>query len=244
MTHDESLRAPVDLAVQWILANQNRSKDPRSKGGWGYFSAELAAEDRFARSSITAWQVMALESARLSGFDVPQRALDDARAFLLNAWDEGGGYFRYNHKPDRVLSDWPTLPASTPAAVFALILLGHGKDDLRLQKAIEYTLARKPERYARASSDDFVRRARGNVYFWYYGSLACFLAGGEPWQEWNEALKAVLPPAQNDDGSFEPLDDYARIARDNEKDKSYTTAMCVLSLEVYYRYFTPLLERQ
>ena len=30
-------------------------------------------------------------------------------------------------------------------------------------------------------------------------------------------------------------------AGDSRRDRSYTTAMCVLSLEVYYRYFTPLL---
>ena len=76
------------------------------------------------------------------------------------------------------------------------------------------------------------------------GSLACFMAGGEVWEEWNEALKAVLPTGQNPDGSFEPIDPYADLANDTSRDKSYTTAMCVLSLEVYYRYFTPLLEKQ
>ena len=58
------------------------------------------------------------------------------------------------------------------------------------------------------------------------------------------ALKAVLLPAQSADGSFEPIDVYAGYAGDNARDRSYTTAMCVLSLEVYYRYFTPLLRGQ
>jgi hypothetical protein len=79
------------------------------------------------------------------------------------------------------------------------------------------------------------------VYFWYYGSLCCFLAGGEAWQQWNERLRTVLPAAQSPDGSFAPIDVYAREAGDSRTDRSYTTAMCVLSLEVYYRYFTPLL---
>ena len=30
--------------------------------------------------------------------------------------------------------------------------------------------------------------------------------------------------------------------RDTDQDRAYTTAMCVLSLEVYYRYFTPLVK--
>ncbi len=47
--------------------------------------------------------------------------------------------------------------------------------------------------------------------------------------------------AQAKDGSFPPIDVYAEEAGDSRRDRSYTTAMCVLSLEVYYRYFTPLL---
>ena len=41
--------------------------------------------------------------------------------------------------------------------------------------------------------------------------------------------------------TWAPIDVYADEAGDSETDKSYTTAMCVLCLEVYYRYFTPLL---
>ena len=36
-------------------------------------------EDRFSRASVTAWMVMALESGRLSGFDVPEKALAGAK---------------------------------------------------------------------------------------------------------------------------------------------------------------------
>ena len=93
----------------------------------------------------------------------------------------------------------------------------------------------------RYGDDEFVLRGQGNVYFWYYGSLCCFLAGGDAWTSWNERLRSVLPKAQEKDGSFLPIDTYAREAGDTRADRSYTTAMCVLSLEVYYRYFTPLL---
>ena len=52
----------------------------------------------------------------------------------------------------------------------------------------------------------------------------------------------MLLRAQSEDGSFKPIDVYAEYAADTDRDRSYTTAMCVLSLEVYYRYFTPLLK--
>jgi hypothetical protein len=35
---------------------------------------------------------------------------------------------------------------------------------------------------------------------------------------------------------------YARYALDSASDKSYTAALCVLSLEFYYRYYLPLLK--
>ena len=110
-----------------------------------------------------------------------------------------------------------------------------------VETAVDYTVERRPQRYRRYQDDDFVLRGQGNVYFWYYGTLCCFLRGGEAWTQWNERLRTVLPKAQAADGSFPPIDVYAEEAGDTEQDRSYTTAMCVLCLEVYYRYFTPLL---
>jgi hypothetical protein len=185
--------------------------------------------------------VMALESARLSGIELPETALPRAREFLQQAFDQQQGWFRYNHKRSRLQSGWPTLPASTPAAAFCLQLLGDTASDPAIATAIEYTVARAPEEYRRYEDDEFVQRGQGNVYFWYYGTLCCFLAGGDAWQRWNERLRTLLPAAQDQDGSFAPIDVYAQYAGDTRRDRSYTTAMCVLSLEIYYRYFTPLL---
>ena len=54
----------------------------------------------------------------------------------------------------------------------------------------------------------------------------------------------MLPRGQSPDGSFAPVGAYASYAKDTRRDRAFTTAMCVLSLEVYYRYFTPLLEKR
>lgn len=241
LTRDPQLRHVLENALTWILDNQGPRKDRRNRGGWGYFSPGLQAEDNYARVSVTSWMVMALESARLSGVDLPKEVLPRAREFLEAAYDQPNGWFRYNHKPSRLDSAWPTLPASTPAGGFCLMLLGKPKDDPMVEAAAAFTAARRPDAYRRFEDDEFVLRGQGNVYFWYYGSLCCFLKGGETWRAWNERLSTVLPQAQNRDGSFTPIDVYAREAGDNNRDRSYTTAMCVLCLEVYYRYFTPLL---
>ena len=72
-------------------------------------------------------------------------------------------------------------------------------------------------------------------------SDGCFLRGGEDWERWNSSLKEVLLSGQEADGSFPPIGAYASYAGDTRRNAAFTTALCVLSLEVYYRYFTPLL---
>jgi hypothetical protein len=241
LTKDPELRRPLEDALQWILQHQGPRRDKRNRGGWGYFSPGLRPEDDYARVSVSAWMIMALESARLSGVELPPEALVRAREYLEQSFDAENGWFRYNHKPSRLQSAWPTLPASTPAGAFCLQLLGAGPDDRMVRAGLDYTIERRPDDYRRYDDEEFVLRGQGNVYFWYYGSLACFVAGGQAWEQWNARLREVLPAAQADDGSFPPIDTYAREAGDNRRDRSYTTAMCVLCLEVYYRYFTPLL---
>jgi hypothetical protein len=184
---------------------------------------------------------MALESARLGGLSVPDAAFDAAHQFLLNAWDEPRGAFRYNHDPQRLQSGYPTLPGSTPAGLFALALVGEDLTSQRWQRAIDFVMQRAPNGYRFAGDDEFVQSAQGNLYFWYYGSLALLRHGGDAWERWNEALKSTLLPAQRRDGSWAPIDIYCRYAGDEDGDAIYATSMCVLTLEVYYRYFTPLL---
>jgi hypothetical protein len=90
--------------------------------------------------SVTAWQVLALESARLGGLAVPAAVFDAARTYLAGSWDDSLGAFRYSHDPGRLRTEWPTLPASTPAAMFALSLLGVPADDPALDTARRFVL--------------------------------------------------------------------------------------------------------
>jgi hypothetical protein len=241
MTRDERLRPPLERAVARILDQQLVRGGAKIEGGWSYYYPDGATFDRWPRASITAWQVMALESARLGGLEVSDLSFERARAFLAGSWDESLGAFRYSHDPARLSLEYPTLPGSTPAALFALSLLG---EDLELEpwsRGVDYVASRSPSGFAMESEDAFVHRGSGNLYFWYYGSMALFRRGGDPWRRWNAALKQTLLPSQEQDGSWPPIDVYARYAGDEDDDRAYTTAMCVLSLEVYYRYFTPLL---
>lgn len=110
-----------------------------------------------------------------------------------------------------------------------------------LDDAWAFLAERRPERYRYRGQDAFVLRGEGNLYFWYYGSLASFRRGGDTWKRWNAGMRGALLPSQGEDGSWEPISVYADYAGDDADDRSYTTALSVLTLEVYYRYFTPLL---
>jgi hypothetical protein len=242
ITRDERLRAPLEAAVAQILRHQLTRGGRTRTGGWSYYYPDGATFDSYPRTSITAWQVMALESARLGGLAVPDQTFDSAREFLLNAWDGERGSFRYNHDPQRLNSGYSTLPGSTPAGLFALSLLGEDIASPTWAQAIDFVTQRSPSGYRFTGDDDFVERAQGNLYFWYYGSLALLRHGGPEWERWNTALKETLLPSQQRNGSWQPIDIYSRYAGDDDDDRIYATAMCVLTLEVYYRYFTPLLK--
>ena len=238
--YGDTLLGPLSDSLTWILANQGPRRDLLNRGGWGYFSPGLQAEDSYARVSVSSWMIRALHSAILAGLELPGDVMPAAKQYLELSFDRQSGWFRYNNDPNRLQSAWPTLPASTPAGALCLMLLGTSSEDQMVSAAVDYTVARSPNNYTRHPDDDFVLGGQGNVYFWYYGSLCCFRKGGEAWDRWNAQLSTVLPEAQAEDGSFAPIDVYADEAGDNQRDRSYTTALCVLSLEVYYRYLTPL----
>ena len=244
LTGAQGLRDPLARAVGQILRHQEQRgpADPRT-GGWSYYYPDGHRFDDWPRVSISAWQVMALEAARLGGLEVPERAFEDARRFLALSVDERRGWMRYSHDPARVRSTTPTLPGSTPAGLFALSLLGEDCEAERYQPLWELVSICAPRTFVPSSTDAFLARAEGHLYFWYYGTLALFRRGGAAWQRWNVAMKETLLAAQEADGSWPALTVYASdYAAENEADRVYPTALCVLSLEIYYRYFTPLLQ--
>jgi len=79
---------------------------------------------------------------------------------------------------------------------------------------------------------------RENLYYWYYGTVACFQMGGDYWQRWNSSLRDMLIEHQaregHEAGSWDPnptLDTWGK-----EGGRVYSTALATLCLEVYYRF--------
>ncbi len=79
-------------------------------------------------------------------------------------------------------------------------------------------------------------RGDSNFYYWYYGTLALYQHGGQPWTQWNDRLRDRIIGLQratgHQAGSWDP-DDSQYGAKGG---RIYCTALATLSLEVYYRY--------
>ncbi len=114
--------------------------------------------------------------------------------------------------------------AMTAEGMFVQQLLGADRTEVRMASSAEYILAHPPR-----------WKPDGNTYYWYYATLALFQHQGTAWKQWNEAVKEQLVSHQKVGGkaagSWDPDDRWALVGG-----RIYQTAMCTLTLEVYYRY--------
>ena len=70
------------------------------------------------------------------------------------------------------------------------------------------------------------------LYYWYYCTQAMFHAGQRPWKDWNDHFSQMCISKQNPEGYWSS----PGATKQHGIDKWYTTALCALSLQVYYRY--------
>ncbi len=210
---DVDLRAALLRAVTYTVSQQ----DPDS-GGWRYkFGQE-------GDISMFGWQMMSLKSASIAGIQinpvVRQRMVD-----FLNSVRQGehGGLFGYRRS---VLINGketePISPVMTAEALFCQQMLGYPRDSATSQEAVQYMLQNMPQ------------LSKLNMYYWYYGTLAMYQYGGQPWEEWNSVVRDTLIAEQRRDGayagSWDPNGPWGKYGG-----RLYSTAISTLTLEVYYR---------
>jgi hypothetical protein len=203
------LREAVGKGVYYIVQSQNED------GGWRY-RVDASPSDM----SMFGWQLMALKSAELAGIDVPVATRQGMIKFLRDrARGSQGGLAGYK------LEDSPS-PGMTAEALFCKQIFGLRRSNAASTEAVEYLQQHLP------------RLAAPDEYYWYYGTLAMFQYGGEPWEKWNGALRDQLVRLQRPGGQFagswDPVGPWGSVGG-----RLYSTALCVMSLEVYYR-FLPL----
>lgn len=250
MTRDERLVQPLRLAVLRIVNSQQKL------GGWDYLPTPGSARND---TSITAWVVQALQACSAAGITVPSRALVGAALHFASAsqsdgqvWysDSGRGFELDKSSMRPVLRYGAAMSA---CALMSEIILGWRLEapPLPAQQALLFT--QLPSAELLLGKD---RTHLHSEYYWYYGTVAAFQMGGDHWNRWNAHLRDAILPLQNRDrtakgrkrhqfGSWKPygLESGLRWGRWGRMGgRVYTTAICTLTLEIYYRHTPAYLE--
>ncbi len=206
ITGDQRLYQPVQRGVDYSIRSQHRQD-----GGWRYQPGDTGDMSQFG------WQVLALHSARIGGAVVPQSTFDRMELFLDRCCSGvGNGLASYR----------PGQGPSTTMTAEALLCRYFLKTSVSEQTVMEAS---------RRMSSERPTLQHVNLYYWYYGTMALYHAGGSDWDRWNAELKKTLLALQNtegaDAGSWPANGLWAGYGG-----KVYSTAMAALNLEVYYRY--------
>ncbi len=212
MTRNQTYREPAQRAIDYCVRVQ------APQGGWRY---EPSVDSDM---SVTGWMVMALQSGRMAGLEVPSPTFDRVKDFLDAVGREDGSRYAYQ------LRAGATLPL-TAEGLLCRQYLGWGHDDARLRSGVDFLLANLPS----------WNNGERNVYYWYYATQVCHHMEGSDWQRWNAVTRQLLPEHQErrgvEKGSWNPEGD-----RWPQGGRLYVTCLSIYILEVYYRHM-PLYQK-
>ncbi len=218
MTKDPKLREPAVAALRFIVFAQ----DPIG-GGWRY-QPQQAGD-----TSAVGWQLMALKSGSMMGENAPPFVFERTKKFLDYVQSHGGvryGYEGPSNSPGR---------GTTSVGVLSRMYLGWNKELPVLKEAVEYLGDLGPDtRIAEGGSDD--DDAEANMYYNYYTTQIMRHYGGKPWEKWNEKMRDFLVASQSKEGFTEGSWYFKSGHSSRVGGRLYTTAMAVMTLEVYYRH--------
>ncbi len=223
MSHDRELEAPARRAAQAVLVKQNR--DGAARSGWDY-GGPTHRDD----TSVSGWNAQALVSAEAAGLgsggDLDQ-GLAGARGWLEHSWSLVKPEWRYPYAMDggKISAGTGSLNG---VAVTCAYILGGKRDQHMVDALSDAVVTHVPLAYP------------CNTYGLYYDTIAMFHVGGRRWSHWNESVRDLLVHAQapGDDclgGSWEGDTSFCG----GPQGRVMATALCCLSLEVYYRYARP-----
>lgn len=183
------------------------------QGGWGYLPKQPGD------LTLTGWQIMALKSAYAAGLNVPPSTIIRIDPFLDSQQTASSFFYGYQ-KPGK-------SPTCTSIGLLMRLFRGMPNSHPMLLEGATFL-----SKSTRPASD---------AYFNYYSTLLLFHIGGPFWEPWNNQMREHLIYSQEQSGhaagSWFFEDPYGR-----EGGRLYTTAMCAMTLEVYYR-FAPIYQQ-
>lgn len=222
LTKIMALKEAMDKGIQLIIDNQFPN------GGFNY-----AYKGPRWDLSVSGWQFQALKAAKMAGCSNTnlEEAITKGTDFLRKIAHQQGQGFGYAVETGGPAT--ASTPSMTGAGTLCLQLLGK-PDCAEVRSGLKWlnetknpildVVWNKPE------GDNAAREKKVPVYAWYYITQAKFQKGGADWKEWNPKFSTTVIRNQIIEGQLGHWE-----GGDWGKDV-YTTAMCCLMLEVYYRY--------
>ena len=213
LTKDDKYKKPLAAAVEFIVKAQN----PKS-GGWRHQPRDKHAGDL----SVTGWIYMALQSAKSAGVKVPEDTMKAADEFISGlASGKKKGLYGY-------LRPHPTT-SMTSVGMFCR-QQAESKDKDQQNESARHTVTNLP-------TSNQKLRGTGHFHYWYYGTMAMYLHGGDDWATWHDRITPVVLEKQESDGSWTPEGPRAK-----HEGRIVTTAWATMALTVYYRCL-PMLQK-
>ncbi len=228
MTQDPDIKEAAQLALNYIQKAQGKN------GSWGYRAGTTGD------TSIVGWQVQALHAGKLASLDVDDKVIKKAVGFLDRA---GGG----KNKSAYGYGDSGGASAGTSLTAIGLLcryyIDGWRSTNAGFAEGTKGLLTRAPKPDAAGKFPTTI-----DLYYYYYATQVVRFHGGEEWKDWNEGVKnadgkrtggmpdwllAVQDRTAAERGSWAPLGD---TWFGPDCGRLGTTCMCLLTLEVYYRY--------
>ena len=216
LTKIMALKDAMDKGIDYIIKGQ------QPEGGFNY---NYSKGDRWDMS-VTGWQFQAIKAARMAG--CTDEGLEDAvkkgiQFLKTQAFCQAKGGFGYDGKPGQPGTG--AKPSMTGCGCLCLQLMGQ-PGAAEVKAGLEY-LKDFQCQWDASSADPKGGHGKNNVYAWYYITQAKFQRGGTDWESWNKMFSRQLVLGQQKDGHWENGDYGGDV---------YTTSLCCLMLEVYYRY--------
>ena len=188
-------------------------KGQHDDGGWRYTVDPRDPSD----SSVSGWVMLALKTAREAKIGVSAKTISRMMEFFTSLYTDGRTYYQ----PTTAGTD-----ALTGVGMMAVVFFEHKLDS---------PVVKSGAAYLANNTDDHVFNLSG-YYRWYNCTMAMFQVGGEPWKRWNDAIRdrvvAMQVQGEGCDRGSWPTND----VQSAWGGRNYTTALAVLTLEVYYRF--------
>ncbi len=169
--------------MNFILVAQNKQD-----GGWRYNPGDPGD------TSVTGWQLLALQSGRRAGLDVGEKCFSAASKWLDAVAVRDGQEYAYQPGED-------PCDTMSAAGLVGRKILGAQRDDPMLVGGAKYLLGHLPD------------ETRPNLYYAYYATQVMHYLGGSDWETWKRTVREQLIRTQvrNADecanGSLDPRHD-------------------------------------